>query len=309
MSLRPAARLVLRTRLDLVAESLPLAAFRSTEDVEHVHQLRVATRRASAALRIFADLCPHKRFAWFKKNLKRIRQAAGAARDRDVLLQRWRKLAEEMPHPAWRDLLRAVAQQRRAVQKPIAKVAERMARKDLDDRIKDLVSHLKLPDWMGELNSLTAKSRVPFGEFARWQLRAYVEDFFATEPATHDDEPALHAFRIAGKRLRYSLEVFAAAFPKSLKDELYPVVEELQSMLGDVNDHSNARVELAAWLSASPNESRQALLSQLQEREVRSLAQCRDRFFLWWTPARSLDLRTALDDLPRSSLRVPPPET
>ncbi len=51
-----AVRHVLMARLSPVREHLTSAVFQADEDPEHVHQLRVATRRAGAALRIFYAL-------------------------------------------------------------------------------------------------------------------------------------------------------------------------------------------------------------------------------------------------------------
>jgi hypothetical protein len=42
-------------RLDAVLYYLPLAAEKADEDTEYVHQLRVWTRRATAALRLYED--------------------------------------------------------------------------------------------------------------------------------------------------------------------------------------------------------------------------------------------------------------
>src|SRR5688572_28787502 len=78
----------LRGRLRAVLHYLPLAADKAQEDVEHVHQLRVWTRRATAALVLYQELLPRRRFAWMKKQLRRVRQAANEARDCDVLLAR-----------------------------------------------------------------------------------------------------------------------------------------------------------------------------------------------------------------------------
>jgi hypothetical protein len=50
-----AAGRTLEARLAQVSHYAPLAATRSAETTEYVHQLRVATRRAAAALRVFAD--------------------------------------------------------------------------------------------------------------------------------------------------------------------------------------------------------------------------------------------------------------
>src|SRR5262249_28190395 len=54
------------------------------EDTEYVHQLRVGTRRAGAAVETFADCLPPKVYRKVRRKLRRIRRAAGAARDWDV---------------------------------------------------------------------------------------------------------------------------------------------------------------------------------------------------------------------------------
>ena len=52
------ARGAIRERLDLVWEFADLAAHRADADIEYVHQLRVSSRRANAALFIFFELLP-----------------------------------------------------------------------------------------------------------------------------------------------------------------------------------------------------------------------------------------------------------
>lgn len=81
----------LQGRLGAVLHYLPLAAEKADEDLEHVHQLRVWARRATAALRLYQDLLPRRRLCWMRKQLKRVRRAANGARDCDVLLERLKK--------------------------------------------------------------------------------------------------------------------------------------------------------------------------------------------------------------------------
>src|SRR2546421_3740321 len=80
-----AARRSLEPRLAAVGHYLPMAAHLAEHDVEHVHRLRVATRRAVAALKLYRKLLPKKPARWMKKRLRKIRRAAGDARDLDVL--------------------------------------------------------------------------------------------------------------------------------------------------------------------------------------------------------------------------------
>src|SRR5215213_8146493 len=83
-----AARRSLEVRLAVVANALPLAAHLSEHDIEHVHRLRVATRRAAAALKLYRDWLPRKPARWIKKRLRQIRRAASEIRDLDVLIER-----------------------------------------------------------------------------------------------------------------------------------------------------------------------------------------------------------------------------
>src|SRR5690242_19116005 len=86
MPVHKAAEHVLEVRLGAVAYHLPLALEQAHEDPEHIHDLRVSTRRAAAALRIFADCLPAKVHKSSKKYLRRLRRSAGQARDADVFL-------------------------------------------------------------------------------------------------------------------------------------------------------------------------------------------------------------------------------
>src|SRR5437764_634336 len=61
-----------------------------------------------------------------------------------------------------------------------------------------------------------------------------------------DDYARLHQVRIAGKRLRYAMEVFAPCFDASFREGLYPRVEEMQEILGRANDSHVAEARLTA---------------------------------------------------------------
>src|SRR2546426_9281030 len=86
MPVSEAAQLALSRRLGAVRDRLPDAVFHADDDIEHVHQLRVSTRRAAAALRLFADHLPARLYKKTRRALRAIRRSAGAARDWDVFL-------------------------------------------------------------------------------------------------------------------------------------------------------------------------------------------------------------------------------
>ena len=86
-------------------EHLPGA--REGQDPVHVHQMRVATRRIRAALRLFGDVLPADASS-LNDELNWIAGQLGAARDLDVQVRRLRDTAAELglsdalvPYGAW----------------------------------------------------------------------------------------------------------------------------------------------------------------------------------------------------------------
>lgn len=78
------ARQQISARLGRLAFEVHRAA--RTMDVDAVHDLRVAIRRFSQSLAIFASLLPKRPVKKVRKRLKRIRDAAGRVRDLDIAL-------------------------------------------------------------------------------------------------------------------------------------------------------------------------------------------------------------------------------
>ena len=135
-----------------------------------------------------------------------------------------------------------------------------------------------------------ADSSVRFVDLARARLTPLVAAFFEAVPTAGTDDPALHQFRILGKRLRYAMELLAGAFPPAFRDELYPQVGALQERLGLVNDLATAQVRIGEWLAGTGDP---ATLSRLRRRLAETgeeLVRARAEFWRWWTP----ELRDAL---------------
>jgi CHAD domain-containing protein len=277
----------LAARLDLVRQYLPRAAD-AAEDTENVHQLRVATRRAMAAMQIFDALLPPLRAAWMNKQLKRIRQAAGNARDLDVLADRL-KQREAQPGAAYKEFLRGVEHRRLAARHPIEKIRRKLRKKDLARRQEALVRRVALREKADRLVQPT------FGQAARRALGKLVDQFFTAAAADFSDYPALHAFRIQGKQLRYATEIFAGAFDRRLRSEIYPLVEQLQEKLGAINDHATAKELFTAWLAEADGTCE--VLSALIAAEDDALEIARQAFFAWWTVDRAADLRRRFHEL------------
>jgi CHAD domain-containing protein len=294
-----AATIALRTRLELLWELLPPAALESHKDIEHVHQLRVATRRAMAALEIFGEFVPHRRAKWFRKQLKRVRRSAGDARDLDVLIARVRAAASNGNGPCVSPLLlRRLDVERHVVQAPIVRIYRRLQKKHWPRRLARLLDRV---GWRPENAASNGSGEPTFSAFACRRLRTEAGQFFASATGDFSDLDELHRFRIEGKRLRYTLELFAGACGDALRDEIYPAIEELQERLGRVNDHLNAARRFDAWTQSCDEPELQAALGCWRDEERKALHAAREQFSQWWTA----DGMTALRDRFDQALAVP----
>src|SRR5437867_10258027 len=63
------------------------SAVRAADDIEAVHDMRVACRRMNSALRLFKNYLPSKRVKKLRPVLEDLRDTLGATRDLDVLQQ------------------------------------------------------------------------------------------------------------------------------------------------------------------------------------------------------------------------------
>ncbi len=276
--LAAAARHVLRVRLEVVRDALSPAARESDQDPEHVHRLRVATRRADAALRIFRPCMAEKTFKSARRRLKRIRRAAGQARDWDVFLLDLVDRRVERPaveHPGF-DFLAGYASGQRAVAAPELEEAWRNNEGDFDafiDETLALVNATQGASLLQLARPLLANLSHRLEEAAGGNLKDYAH---------------LHQVRIAGKRLRYAMEVFGDCFPAAFRESVYPQVEEMQEVLGRANDSHVASGRLGdlrgRLRKAMPEEWRrvrggvEAVLRFHNSRLPRE----RRRFVEWW---------------------------
>lgn len=273
-SVGPFALQVLRERMSLVQESLPLAAEQHADDTEHVHQLRVGCRRAMAALRAFESLFKSKPKK-LKKWLKRIREAAGPARDLDVLLKRFSE-AEQDDVAAY--AIQRLEEERLVAQPQLVKVAKKTKKfRECCDKSVVLGEQENAPTIREHGIKAVEAAYYPFAQIAS-----------LNNPSSHD----LHQLRIAGKRLRYSLEIFHGIFPDDLREEIYPQFEELQERLGTINDHATAQALFQSWIGEMPADELSAAVAKRVVKEHKSLLRHRAKFLEWW----SMERRAMIED-------------
>ena len=287
---RVAAR-TLRKRLEATWSELS-AACRPRHDPERVHRLRVATRRALAALAAFRDIGPGKQRAWFEKWLRRIRRAAGDTRDLDVLtgrLQREPAADEGQTHSAQaararQRLVEMLANRRDVSREPMRQVRERLVAADWPGRVERFLEAVA-----------AATTRTSFADYGRQRMRPLLERFFDHAKRTSQTASDIHRLRIEGKKLRYAIEIFAVVFPPTQRAACSAVLEELQNSLGEFTDHAAASDRLRR-LSKEKNMApdRVALVALRKAEDIRA-AEARRAFAKWWKPSRRRQLRRRIE--------------
>lgn len=240
MSVAEAAKAVLSTRFEVVRQELPLSVERPYHNPEHVHQLRVGTRRAAAALRVFKDCFPRKQLKPVKDHLRLIRQAAGDARDWDVFrlgLPNAKALSAGAAKPALDFLLGYALGERTAAQIHLADVVA-------NDGPKFMELSQALPELAGAPRSDDPPTN--FGTLAATQFGLLLGAFDDAAKANPTEPHELHQLRILGKRTRYALEIFVDCFPPAFRETVYPAVEKAQELLGEIQDAAVGRDRLTA---------------------------------------------------------------
>ena len=276
-----AARSSLQHRVQAVLEFLPLAAEHSDENVEYVHLLRVWSRRSMAAITLYKKFLPKKQLRRLRKKLERIRDVAGEARDLDVLL------GQIMPQESVgsSSLAARIRRRREKTQRPIHRCFCRMHKQR---RLEKLLKQ------MLQSASANGESAQPFNNWAQSAMRCVVDRFNRAFPSDEKDLKAMHRFRIRVKNLRYAMELLAPALPAELKHSVYPRIEELQELLGSINDRAVAVSRLCKWHSKCRRRIDRCELRKKLAQESEELIQAQKCFYRWWTLDVQSQIRESL---------------
>jgi inorganic triphosphatase YgiF len=206
------------------------------DDPEFIHQMRVATRRLRAAIRLFSPLLPEALAGGLAPALRELMATLGQVRDLDVLLHEVKApVLRAMPgDPHLAELGRIMASQREAARQTARRHLASPAYGQLLLRILALLHQPPLagPTPTGSLSLI---------DFARDRLQGLRRKVRRLARSARADQPeSLHALRIATKRLRYALEFFAALPGGKRRSRLAARLAEVQGIFGQINDLANA---------------------------------------------------------------------
>jgi CHAD domain-containing protein len=212
------------------------AGTRSGHNIEALHDMRVATRRMRAAIRIFGHGFTPKTLKFLKSGLKETAQALGWVRDWDVFIEKFTAYQQELPANEQSGL--APLLEYCHIQRDLAR-AKMLAHLDGKDyeKFKAKMTIFIETEGLG-VNPMPVDKPVPYQIrhvapsliYSRYEaVRAY-ESFLA-----HASVELLHQLRINFKHFRYALE----NFQEILGNEGAMVIAEIKQMqdyLGNLND-------------------------------------------------------------------------
>ena len=240
-SLGDVAYAAMRRNFLRLVEHEPVA--RLGEDIEGVHQMRVASRRLRAALDTFGEALPPQ-LTGQRRELRWLARALSGLRDLDVQRERLAK-AEPPIAPEGVAAIDAVLRPRYAAAREVMFAALDSRRYVVMlDAMSDLLHARPVPG-TGEEPALAAAPAI----VGRWR-RPVRQAGAAINPKS--PASAYHDLRIDVKKLRYAIEFFAPLYGEPA--EVYARrVTDLQALLGD---HQDASVTAALYVRLAEEEDK-----------------------------------------------------
>jgi CHAD domain-containing protein len=237
------------------------------EDIEDVHQMRVATRRLRASLQVIAEAYDPELIRRYRRGLRQLANSLGAVRDGDVFLEHITNHHAALPEADRARLDRLIT----------AVSAERaQAREQLLADLKSKRYHKLKRDFAAFLTTPGAGTRDSpepgivervrdFAGSAIWRRYELWRAYEVVLPNAESE--TLHQARIAGKRFRYTLEFFAEALGPNVEQALTPLIA-LQENLGALQDGVTARAHVAALGLADDPGTQDYLAAREQDRDA-----------------------------------------
>lgn len=204
-------------------------------DIEYLHQMRVALRRLRSALDIFSAVIPDE--APIMHELKWLTRQLNPARDWDVfvmeeLSQIQDSFSKHAGIPTFKEICEKLQQARN-------KAARNSIR---SKRYSELILRLNL--WLDEIHQNLPQSRSS-RNVAKMALSTFTHNLLtnrhqqilnAGKDTDKLDATSLHALRISIKKQRYAVEFFRTLFQQEEAKQYIRALSELQDILGIIND-------------------------------------------------------------------------
>lgn len=205
------------------------------DDIEHIHRLRVATRRIHSTLSIFHDYLQFKNQENWQVSFEILRKSLGTARDLDVKINLVDSIINHMADkkylPGIIRLNLRLNQKRIRQQSVVIQTLEMLKKKN---SIKKLKSNCTEFLNMQKTNPIFSNSIYQLSEE---NISSYYSRMIKFEPFIYQPDclDEIHALRIGIKRLRYAVETFSPLYPDVILPTL-KILRTAQDFLGEIHD-------------------------------------------------------------------------
>lgn len=215
---------------------IEIAGVRSSDDIEYIHRMRVASRRLRNAIPIFQPVMRIKKMGNWSKEIRKITRALGAARDLDVQIEALEKYSQTKKIksqyiPGIRRLILRLNQKRVQLQDDVSSSLDHFESSGTSASM-----HLVLDDLASQWESNTPP-HADLYKLSHQVISDRLSEFFLREWLIHNPENILelHAQRIAAKHLRYTMELFSLLYASGLRLYLNSC-RKFQDQLGAIHD-------------------------------------------------------------------------
>jgi len=234
----------------LDAFSKEIEGVKTAQDSEYIHRMRVASRRLRAALPLFISCIPEKKYRPWIQEIQRITRALGDARDTDVQIvfitkiikKRAARMQENDPVVSLSIgfegdvetiLLSQLQKKRTKLQTAVISALEKLETSGIIDDMRIF------------LNGQTVRAKGNRKKSSLYGIPPVAADLISRrlnallsyEKWVHNPDAIAehHAMRIAAKKLRYTMEVYAPLYRLGLKKFLFRI-KKIQEILGNLHD-------------------------------------------------------------------------
>lgn len=271
-------KLVLLTRFDEMYTLRESAL--DFSDIEGVHDMRVASRRLRSAMRDFLPFVEKRALKKVREDLKRVADALGKVRDHDVGIVALEALKAETEGEETKLEIETFIKERNELRDK--------ARVDLTETITaDALTKLK-ENFNQALKESEKESsqNITFYEAGKAIINTRLEEFLKLSKGLYTPFKVkrLHNLRIAAKRLRYAMELFAICFGDEIKlfaDE----ISGMQDSLGELHDCDMWIDELGKRLAKADKENERRadveLLSHFTKARTKHYRTALERWRRW----------------------------
>ena len=218
------------------------------EDIEELHDMRVATRRMRAAFEVFGEAYEPKFTRPLLKRLRATGRALGHPRDMDVFMEKAHLYLKSLPEDQQTSLDPLLAVWERERQSARQEMIVYLDSPTYAEFVERFNRFVQTPG-LGAL-PVSIETPVPnrLREVAPILIYSRMASVRAFEPLLGNARiEQLHALRIEFKKLRYAVEYFREVLGPEAK-HVIEVIKKLQDHLGELNDANVATQLLRRFL-------------------------------------------------------------